>query len=183
MIYGEPWMGGESALPIDKQILIGSQKSNGFSVFNDRYRDAIKGDNNGYSKGYIQGNFFLKNQIETGIAGSIFYDEKRNGFADDASEVINYFNCHDNLIYYDKLKISLNHDDDINLIAKLGFAILFLSFGKPFIYEGNEFNNTKLNNSNSYNSSLSVNGVNWQDKIDNLEMFEYVKDLIKLRKN
>ncbi|PMC82510.1 type I pullulanase [Anaerococcus hydrogenalis] len=182
MIYGEPWMGGESALPIDKQILIGSQKSNGFSVFNDSYRDAIKGDNNGYSKGYIQGNFFLKNQIETGIAGSIFYDEKRNGFADDASEVINYFNCHDNLIYYDKLKISLNHDDDINLIAKLGFAILFLSFGKPFIYEGNEFNNTKSNNSNSYNSSLSVNGVNWQDKIDNLEMFEYVKDLIKLRK-
>ena len=182
IIYGEPWMGGESALSLEKQILIGSQRSNGFSVFNDKFRDAIKGDNNGYSKGYIQGNYFLKNQIETGIAGSIHYDERRNGFADDASEVINYINCHDNLIFYDKLKVSLNIDADINSISKLGFSILFLSFGKPFIYEGNEFNNSKDNNSNSYNSSLNINGINWLDKINNIEMYDFVKDLIKIRK-
>ena len=59
---------------------------------------------------------------------------------------------------------------------------MFLSFGKPFIYEGTEFNNSKSNNSNSYNSSLDINGINWQDKIDNLETFTYVKELIELRK-
>ena len=182
IIYGEPWMGAESVLPREKQILTGSQRSNGFAVFNDSFRNAIKGDNDGYSKGFIQGNFYLKNQVEIGIAGSIDFDEKRIGFADDASEVINYFACHDNLIYYDKLKISLTDHEDLEYISRLGFAILFLSFGKPFIYEGSEFNNSKSNNGNSYNAPLSINGIDWQDKINNIETFSFVKDLISLRK-
>lgn len=182
IIYGEPWMGGESVLPREKQILTGSQKSNGFAVFNDSFRNAIKGDNDGYAKGFIQGNFTFKKQVEIGISGSIDFDEKRNGFADDASEVINYIACHDNLIYLDKLKISLTDHDDLEYISRLGFAILFLSFGKPFIYEGTEFNNSKNNNSNSYNLPLSINGIDWQDKIDNFETFTFVKDLICLRK-
>lgn len=182
IIYGEPWMGAESVLPREKQILTGSQRSNGFAVFNDIFRNAIKGDNDGYSKGFIQGNFYLKNQVEIGIAGSIDFDEKRIGFADDASEVINYLACHDNLIYYDKLKISLTDHEDLEYISRLGFAILFLSFGKPFIYEGIEFNNSKSNNGNSYNAPLSINGIDWQDKIDNIETFSFVKDLISLRK-
>lgn len=182
IIYGEPRMGAESVLPREKQILTGSQRSNGFAVFNDSFRNAIKGDNDGYSKGFIQGNFYLKNQVEIGIAGSIDFDEKRIGFADDASEVINYFACHDNLIYYDKLKISLTDHEDLEYISRLGFAILFLSFGKPFIYEGSEFNNSKSNNGNSYNAPLSINGIDWQDKINNIETFSFVKDLISLRK-
>lgn len=182
IIYGEPWMGAESVLPREKQILTGSQRSNGFAVFNDSFRNAIKGDNDGYSKGFIQGNFYLKNQVEIGIAGSIDFDEKRIGFADDASEVINYLACHDNLIYYDKLKISLTDHEDLEYISRLGFAILFLSFGKPFIYEGIEFNNSKSNNGNSYNAPLSINGIDWQDKINNIETFSFVKDLISLRK-
>lgn len=182
IIYGEPWMGAESVLQREKQILTGSQRSNGFAVFNDSFRNAIKGDNDGYSKGFIQGNFYLKNQVEIGIAGSIDFDEKRIGFADDASEVINYFACHDNLIYYDKLKISLTDHEDLEYISRLGFAILFLSFGKPFIYEGTEFNNSKSNNGNSYNAPLSINGIDWQDKINNIETFSFVKDLISLRK-
>ena len=182
IIYGEPWMGAESILPREKQILTGSQRSNGFAVFNDSFRNAIKGDNDGYSKGFIQGNFYLKNQVEIGIAGSIDFDEKRIGFADDASEVINYFACHDNLIYYDKLKISLTDHEDLEYISRLGFAILFLSFGKPFIYEGSEFSNSKSNNCNSYNAPLSINGIDWQDKINNIETFSFVKDLISLRK-
>lgn len=183
ILYGEPWMGGHSSLDFDKQIWIDKQRSNGFAVFNDRFRDAIKGNNDGYSKGFIQGDFSLKNQIETGIAGSIDYDDKRNGFADDSREVINYFNCHDNLIYYDKLRISLTSDKNLEEISRLGFALIFLSFGTPFIYEGNEFNNSKSNNRNSYNAGLKVNGIDWEDKIKNLKTFAYVKSLIKLRKD
>ncbi|MDY3007214.1 type I pullulanase [Anaerococcus porci] len=182
IIYGEPWMGGTSSLALDKQILIGRQRSNGFAVFNNRFRDAIKGNNDGYSKGYIQGDFSLKTQIEIGIAGSIDYDCKRMGFADDAREVINYFNCHDNLIYYDKLRISLTSEKNIEEISRLGFALIFLSFGTPFIYEGNEFNNSKQNNRNSYNAGLSINGIDWKDKIHNLSTYTYVKSLIELRK-
>lgn len=182
IIYGEPWMAFTSPLPYEKQILKGSQRSSGFGVFNDDFRDSIKGDVNGYGKGYIQGIYSYKNDLETGIAGSIAYDKRRSGFVDDASETINYFNCHDNLILYDKLAISLNQSENIDDYVKMALGIIFLSFGKPFIYEGNEFNHTKNNDANSYNSPLTNNAIRWDQKEKNLGIFTYTKDLIKLRK-
>ncbi len=183
IIYGEPWMAFYSPLPLDKQILKGAQRSNSFGVFNDDFRDAIKGDVNGYEKGYIQGIFSNKTKIETGIAGSIRFDDKRIGFADDANETINYFNCHDNLIIYDKLAVSLNDTRDIDSYIKLALGLIFLSFGKPFIYEGNEFNHSKNNDANSYRSPLRINSIKWEDKLNNMDIFNYTKDLIKLRKS
>lgn len=182
IIYGEPWMALSSPLSYDQQIWKGKQKSNGFGVFNDDFRDAIKGDVNSYGKGYIQGLFYNKHAIETGIRGSIDYGNG-DGFADDAAETINYFNCHDNLIIYDKLSISLDDTRNINSYIKLAMGIIMLSFGKPFIYEGNEFNHSKKNDSNSYNSPLSVNAIKWEHKKNNIEIFNYTKDLIELRKN
>ena len=183
IIYGEPWMAFYSPLPLDKQILKGAQRSNSFGVFNDDFRDAIKGDVNGYEKGYIQGIFSNKTKIETGIAGSIRFDDRRIGFADDANETINYFNCHDNLIIYDKLAVSLNDTRDIDSYIKLALGLIFLSFGKPFIYEGNEFNHSKNNDANSYRSPLRINSIKWEDKLNNMDIFNYTKDLIKLRKS
>nr|WP_072537464.1 type I pullulanase [Anaerococcus mediterraneensis] len=183
IIYGEPWMGGGSSLAYDKQIWKGAQRSNGFGVFNDDFRDAIKGDVNSYGRGYIQGVFDLKNKIELGIAGSINYDDKRIGFAEDASETINYFNCHDNLILFDKLAVSLENMDDINSYVKLALGLVMLSFGKPFIYEGNEFNHSKKNDANSYRSPLSVNAIDWSEKENNKEIFNYTQQLISLRKS
>lgn len=182
IIYGEPWMALSSPLAYDQQIWKGRQRSNGFGVFNDDFRDAIKGDVNSYGKGYIQGIFHNKHAIETGIRGSI---DNGNGlgFADDASETINYFNCHDNLIIYDKLTISLDDTSDINSYIKLALGIIMLSFGKPFIYEGNEFNHSKKNDANSYRSPLYVNAIDWADKENNKEIFTYTKNLISLRKS
>lgn len=182
IIYGEPWMALSSPLAYDQQIWKGRQRSNGFGVFNDDFRDAIKGDVNSYGKGYIQGIFDNKHAIETGIRGSIDIGNG-DGFADDASETINYFNCHDNLILYDKLAISLDDTSDINSYVKLALGIIMLSFGKPFIYEGNEFNHSKKNDANSYRSPLYINAINWEDKENNKEIFTYAKDLIALRKS
>lgn len=182
IIYGEPWMALSSPLAYDQQIWKGRQRSNGFGVFNDDFRDAIKGDVNSYGKGYIQGIFNNKHAIETGIRGSIDIGIG-DGFADDASETINYFNCHDNLILYDKLAISLDDTSDINSYVKLALGIIMLSFGKPFIYEGNEFNHSKKNDANSYRSPLYINAINWEDKENNKEIFTYAKDLIALRKS
>lgn len=182
IIYGEPWMALSSPLAYDQQIWKGRQRSNGFGVFNDDFRDAIKGDVNSYGKGYIQGIFNNKHAIETGIRGSIDIGNG-DGFADDASETINYFNCHDNLILYDKLAISLDDTSDINSYVKLALGIIMLSFGKPFIYEGNEFNHSKKNDANSYRSPLYINAINWEDKENNKEIFTYAKDLIAIRKS
>lgn len=181
IIYGEPWMALSSPLQYDQQIWKGRQRSNGFGVFNDDFRDAIKGDVNSYGKGYIQGIFSNKSEIEHGIAGSFVRDDG-TGFTDDASETINYFNCHDNLIIYDKLAISLDNTDDIDSYVKLALGLVMLSFGKPFIYEGNEFNHSKKNDANSYRSPLSVNSIEWEDKKNNMSLFKYTKELISLRK-
>lgn len=181
LIYGEPWMALSTPLSKDQQIWKGSQRSNNFAVFNDDFRDAIKGDVNSYGKGYIQGIYSYKEAIKLGIRGSIDYGDGF-GFADDASETINYYNCHDNLIIYDKLKISLDDTRDIKSYVKLATGILMLSFGKPFIYEGNEFNHSKKNDSNSYRSPLSVNSIEWKNKKNNMDLFSYTKDIIKLRK-
>jgi type I pullulanase len=183
IIYGEPWMAFDSVLPESQQLKTQAQRSKGFGIFNDRFRNAIKGDNDGYEKGYIQGNFSLKKRIEEGMAGSIFYDETRPGICDFASESINYFNCHDNLIFYDKLLISLNDRRYIDDITKIAFGILYLSLGKPFIYQGNEFNHSKNKVRNSYNSPINVNKVDWNLKKKNIELFEFVKELIDLRKS
>lgn len=182
IVYGEPWMALSSPLCYEQQIWKGRQKSNGFGVFNDDFRDAIKGDVNSYGKGYIQGIFHNKHAIKTGIRGSIDYGDG-DGFTDDASETINYFNCHDNLIIYDKLAISLDDSSDINSYVKLALGLVMLSFGKPFIYEGNEFNHSKKNDANSYRSPLSINAINWEDKKNNFELFNYTKELISLRKS
>lgn len=182
IVYGEPWMALSSPLSYDQQIRKGRQRSNGFGVFNDDFRDAIKGDVNSYGKGYIQGIFHHKHDIETGIRGSVDLGNGE-GFADNAGETINYFNCHDNLIIYDKLAISLDDTRDINSYVKLALGIIMLSFGKPFIYEGNEFNHSKKNDANSYRSPLFVNSIDWADKENNKEIFSYTRDLIALRKS
>ncbi|WP_363316079.1 type I pullulanase [uncultured Anaerococcus sp.] len=183
IIHGEPWMALSTTLPYDKHTVKGSQRSNGFGVFNDIYRDAIKGDTDSYGIGYIQGDYRLKTLIEEGIAGSINYDERHKGFCDYASETINYFNCHDNLILYDKLQISIQDLAKIDDYVKLAVGLIMLSFGKPFLYEGNEFNHSKKNDRNSYNSPLFINAINWKEKQDNQSIFTYTKDIIALRKD
>lgn len=182
IIYGEPWMAFESPLPKEKQVLPFNQQGKNFAIFNGEFRDAIKGDNDGYRKGYIQGNYKLKQKVESGIAGSIEYDKDRMGFCKDANETINYFNCHDNLILNDKLLISLDDEREIKDITKLAMGIIMFSFGKPFLYEGNEFMNTKNKVSNSYNSPLSINAIDWNLKEKNYDLFVYTKELIATRK-
>ena len=86
------------------------------------------------------------------------------------------------MILYDKLQISLKNLDQIDDYVKLAMGLIFLSFGKVFLYEGNEFNHTKKNDRNSYNSPLFVNAINWKEKEEHIDIFNYTKDLVELRK-
>src|SRR5699024_7178608 len=56
LIYGEPWAGGMTPLPDGKMVTKGKQIGKSFSLFNDNFRDGIKGDNDGIGKGFVQGN-------------------------------------------------------------------------------------------------------------------------------
>lgn len=182
LIYGEPWMALPSPLEYSKQINIGQQKNNDFAIFNPFFRDAIKGDNDGVIGGYIQGEYYNKFAVQTGIAGSISFDDVETNFANPL-ESINYFNAHDNLIFYDKLVKSGVKKDRINQLTYMAFSILMTSQGLPFIHAGNSFLRTKKMNHNSYNASIDVNGIDWSLKEKNYELFKSIKDIIKLRKD
>ncbi len=184
LIYGEPWMAWSTTLPINSQTLPGSQKGRGFSIFNSDFRDAIKGDNDGDGKGYIQGEYGLKKRVQIGIMGSIISLEGYEGLTMYSMESINYFNSHDNLILSDKLTKSLDKEDFHNFdnITKMAFNLILLSLGLPFFHSGNEFSRTKFMEHNTYNSPISINQVDWTLKSRNFEIFKHVKNLIHLRK-
>ena len=178
IIYGEPWMADESPLQKNKRTIFGSQKGKDYAFFNPFFRNAIKGDNDDNSTGFVQENVD-KIGLETGICGSIYYDEKRHGFCENPNETINYFNSHDNLILQDKL---IKTNADIETSTKLCFDLIMLSQGIPFFHCGNEFLRSKSMYKNTYNLSLSINAVDWKLKYDNAEIYEYVKSLIEFRK-
>jgi pullulanase len=184
LIYGEPWTGGPTVLPPDKMTLKGRQKDQNFSLFNDDFRNAIKGDNDGHLWGYAQGSSDLKHQVEIGLAGSINYYQNHKGFTNNPLESINYLNSHDNLILADKIKKSLAHMDEKGLIRvnKFSHSILFTAQGIPFIHAGNEFLRSKHMNQNSYNTDLSINAIDWTYKEKYKDYFNYIKDLITIRK-
>ncbi len=185
LIYGEPWAGGRTTLPHNEMTLKGSQTELGIAFFNDDFRDAVKGDNNGIEKGFSQGNMDHKISTETGIAGSIYYDDSHIGFTNSPIETINYINAHDDLIIYDKMRATHPHfeDEGIFRLNKFAFSILFTAQGIPFIHGGNEFLRSKMMMTNTYNHPSSINNIDWSLKENNLDYYNYFRDLIKLRKS
>lgn len=181
MIYGEPWMAQESLLPYEKQVYIGAQKNRGFAIFNPFFRDSIRGDNDSSGIGYLQGDYSLKPEIEKGIMGSIQGSEG-DVFFDKASETINYFNAHDNLIFQDKLVKSKVLKKNQKAMTRLAFSILMFSQGIPFFHAGNEFMRDKKLDHNSYRSSIKINGIDWKLKKENFDLFNDVKEIIRFRK-
>lgn len=181
IIYGEPWYACESGLHFGDLTVMGTQKGKEFSFFNDVFRNALKGDNDAGEIGYVQGAFHLKKEVETGISGSISFDEYHQGFAYEAKESINYFNSHDNLIIYDKLEMTMDYEW-IDPASRLLANIIYMSFGIPFIHSGNEFMRGKNLEFNSYNLALDINGIDWGKKKKNSSHYEYYKELIRFRK-
>src|ERR1041385_4058594 len=92
--------------------------------------------------------------------------------------------CHDNLVLWDKLVYSMpNADDGLRIeTMKLGYLALFTAQGVPFIHGGEEFARSKGGNNNSFEAPDSVNQVDWSLKRAHLDLFNYVRGLIDLRK-
>ncbi|MGG3282978.1 type I pullulanase [Paenibacillus solani] len=111
LFYGEPWTGGMS--PLVDQTVKGSQKGQGFAVFNDHFRHAIKGDNDGRGRGFATGEPWYEAAIVEGIMGSI------HDFALDASETVNYVTVHDNLNLWDKILVACGMDGQAGLLSLL----------------------------------------------------------------
>ena len=185
LLYGEPWVGGHSGLQSKKMFVKGSQRGKYIAVFNDEFRDAVKGDNDSYGKGLIMGNGMTLQQVKKGIAGEIAYSKQLIGFADEPIEVVNYVCAHDNLILRDKIeKVTEGANEGYQLrMNRLAFTLMLMSFSTPFIHEGTEFYRTKYHDHNSYQSPDSINQVDWTLKDKYHSFYRYIEALIDFRQN
>ncbi|MCK8816259.1 type I pullulanase [Natroniella sulfidigena] len=180
LIYGEPWTADLSPLPIEKQMKKGVQQESGVAVFNDDFRDALKGSTRGEDRGYVSGKLDEETieKVKVGIMGGI------DSFSFDPEEAINYVSAHDDLTLWDKIKKSnpdANREDKVRM-NNLANAIVLTSQGIPFLHGGVEFLRTKYGVENSYNYPDAINQLEWERKVYDYETFEYYQGLIELRR-
>lgn len=66
---------------------------------------------------------------------------------------------------------------------KNAFVFLILSQGTPLILAGDEFGNSQGGNNNAYCQDNKTSWLDWKELKTNKEVFEFLKQLIKIRKN
>ena len=188
VVYGEPWVGGDSTLsPKLRASQANGKKFNYYGQFNDKYRDALimGGVKKDFELGWIDTNKKIKNselkKIINGIKG---YTVGDNSSIYDPNKTVNYVTCHDNHTLFDRFKaVGIFDDSVIKKMAMLSNSMILTSNGTSFILAGEEFLRTKGGDSNSYISSYKVNELDYSLKIKNLDMFKNYQKLIEFKKN
>lgn len=173
LIYGEPWAAGPTPIKVT-----GKGDQEGWAVFNDDFRDALKGSVFRPTEGgYVQLNTNL-DKVKQGLMGSI------DTFARSPLEVINYVECHDNHTLADRLTLSAPQATPQERLQmnRLAAVAVFTAQGIPFIQAGQEFARSKQLEDNTYNLGDAVNKIRWQDKRTQQDLFDYYRGLIALRK-
>jgi pullulanase len=197
-VFGEPWMGGTSPLPES----IRADKENmdmmpGVGAFNDVTRDGVKGSVfQAAEQGWVQGNQTADTAraVKYGVTGGISFNGvmTTDAWHLDPTQTINYVTAHDNNTLYDKFMLSgfsgTRHRDKVKAMQVQSNAIILTSQGLSFLHAGVEFMRSKPleeggYDHNSYESPDSVNQLRWDRKLQYNDVFEYYRDLIRIRKS
>lgn len=189
ILYGEPWTGGtlgtSKATAVQSNI---NQLNNRIGAFNDKARDAIKGDV------FIASNSgFVQNGTNDGdvIDGIQSNNNKTTsgGWSNQPSQCVTYVSAHDNYTLYDKLVLSartdqnfIDRDDELVDMNKLAGAIYITSQGLTFMQAGEEFARTKQGDENSYKSPTSINMLSWSNVQKYRDLVSYYSGLIEIKK-
>jgi pullulanase len=194
LLYGEGWTAGSSPLPDSlRAIKKYAYKLDLIAVFSDDIRDGIKGSVFEHAdKGFVSGKPGMEEAIKFGIVASckhpqVDYAKVNYSNAPYAAQPLNtitYCECHDNHVLWDKLAISAKNTTEAERkeMDKLAMSIVLTSQGISFLHAGTEFLRTKKGVENSFESPDSINAIDWSLKTSNKEIFEYLKGLIKMRK-
>lgn len=194
LLYGEGWTAGPSPLPDSMRALkANAYKLDRIAVFSDDIRDGIKGSVFDHAdKGFASGKPGMEESIKFGIAASCKHPQvnyskvnySKRPYAAQPFNTITYCECHDNHVLWDKLAISANDasEEERMEMQKLALSIVLTSQGISFLHAGSEFLRSKKEVENSYQSPDSINAIDWGLKAKNKYVFEYIKALIKMRK-
>lgn len=175
MVYGEGWDLDTPLNKNKKSITCNAPFLPNIGFFNDRIRDCIKGDVfNIYDKGFATGKASMEEELKKCILGNYI----------PSNQSVNYVSCHDNHTLWDKINLS-SKDESFDIkkkMVKLCAAIILTSPGIPFIYSGEEFCRTKNGYENSFDKPDNINWVDWDRKFQFIDIFNYYKKLIRIRK-
>jgi len=201
-IIAEPWGDGYAPDYFSKM---------GWSAWNDKIRNGVKGQNPFDNPGFIFGKWERDNNpktIKRYVAGTLVKD---GGLFMKPEHSVNYLESHDDHTFGDFIRIgtgAVKADDRIAdlarhvrlteqqmKISKLGALFLMVSQGVVMISEGQEFARSKIIaktdvpdphqgqiDHNSYNKDNETNWINYEHREINRDLYDYYKGLIALRK-
>ena len=174
LLYGEGWnMGGEVKTPLGHMGNYSLMPE--YAFFNDFYRE------NG--KAYFSEDIGAKNSFKNAYLGSCLDFEGSKRFLD-ATQTINYVECHDNGTFFDILaqrRSDLPEEERLKLI-QVATAGILCSFGIPLIHMGQEIGQSKWGEDNTYNKGDGFNKFSYRLLDERFEMAEFVKNAISLRR-
>ncbi len=196
-VYGEGWMASSTPLPAEEQ----ASKHNGpkfprVAVFSDDIRDGLRGEwmsngEGGFATGKVEER--QKESIKFGVVGATQHPQvnyelvnySSAPYANNPTEVINYVSCHDDECLRDKIDMvaadaTPQQKKRMDLLAQ---TIVMTSQGVPFIFCGEELYRTKQHIRNTYNLPDEINRIDWSHKKTYADVFEYYKELIRMRRN
>jgi pullulanase len=194
-VYGEPWLADRSPLPEkDRAVKDNLSDMPAIAVFNDDFRDAIKGSwANAEDSGFIGHRPYLEETIKSGIVGGIHHQDidfkkvhhSYRALGLQPWQSINFFSCHDNHTLWDRIQLSCHWTSEIDKIKmyKLACAIVLTSQGIPFLHGGTELMISKNGEHNSYKSPDAINQLKWDNKARYNDVFQYIQNLIQIRRH
>lgn len=196
ILYGEGWTGADTPLPWEERCMkLNARFTPNVGYFSDDFRDTVKGNNfENKTRGYVNGASGNEDNVREIISGRIPHPQLPNmekySWTSSPAQTVNYVEAHDNLTLWDKLYYT-NSTDSIETrikMDKLAAAMVFLSQGIPFMQAGQEFLRSKpfpggaVFDHNSYKSPDAINSLKWNRKSEFMNVFNYYKGLIALRK-
>ena len=173
-----------------------------WAEWNGRYRDDMRD--------FLKGDYGMAHTAAARITGSLdIYDPRYRGYNasvnflnchdgftlwdmysystkhNEANGWQNTDGCDDNRSWNCGVEGETDKEDILALrrrLAKNAVTVLMLSRGTPMFLAGDEFLNTQFGNNNAYCQDNEISWLDWTYLEKNREHFEYVKNVIRIRK-
>ncbi len=192
-IYGEGWAAASPQLYTEELAMkTNVSQMPRIAAFSDEFRDSLRGEWGNDAKGaFLIGQKGYASGIRFGVVGGVNHPQLADSvskapkvWVKEPTQFISYVSCHDDLCLLDRLKVSARRASEKELISmvKLAQTAILTSQGVPFLFAGEEMIRTKKGVSNSYKSPDAINMINWKNKALHKDVFDYVKELIAMRK-
>lgn len=207
IIYGDGSYKTETTTNVGENNL---NKTVDLKLINGSLSYGLIGDlKNNQDRGYLDGDFSEKNkeslkhallsgvdngQINYSLVGGVSY--KQEWDISSAYQIINYIGRRDGLSIYDKLSmVNIYNDNFIKQKIILGYGLMMMSGGIPYIYSGEEFLMSYLDaakkdtsvcdqsNIFCYHVDEEYKVIDWSTLNNNKDISNAVKSLINNRKS